>query len=148
MSHGQCFSLCSLGSTNNWNYVYALRNCVQSRLSTNLPLLYQCYHLFIATLRRNLLPLFSGYKWLVWNCYNPENNILNSHDRENFKSIRKCVTSPFSSGWSVVSTKTDKMYVKMHSFRFSYVLLCFYSNYRICICEVRFPALVAPIISL
>jgi hypothetical protein len=37
---------------------------------------------------------------------------------------------------------------KMYSFRFSYPLLRFYSNYKNCICEVSFAAVVAPIISL
>jgi hypothetical protein len=106
MWHGQCFSLCSRGSTNKWNYVHASRNWVQPRLSTNLQLLYQCHHLFTATIRRNL------HKELFWNCHNPENNILNSHHHENLKFLRKCVTSPSSSGRSANSMKTDKMYVQ------------------------------------
>jgi hypothetical protein len=109
MSPAQCYSLCSRGSTYNWNYVYPSGNCVQQRLSTNLPLLYQCYHLFKETLRRKLLSHFSGGVRLFRNCQTKGNNILNSHNRENLKSIRKRVKSPSSSGWSFASKKTDKI---------------------------------------
>jgi hypothetical protein len=115
-----------------------------------LPLLYRCCYLFKATFQRNLLPHFSGYKWLLklrnvisrkttfWiltivRTKNLSENVLRHPcPRADLLPVRKLISCTF----------------RIYSFRFSYLLLRFCGNYRNCVYEVRVAALVAPIISL